>query len=123
MTKYKMPRSIALDISECVSRALHEDIGDGDITALLVPLKKSATAKIIALQPAVICGIPLAEEVFNQLNGQVATNWLVSEGEEVIEGDVIALLSGSARTLLTGERTVLNFLQVDKKNYFCSKKL
>ena len=48
MTNYKMPRSIALDISECVSRALHEDIGDGDITALLVPLKKSATAKIIA---------------------------------------------------------------------------
>jgi nicotinate-nucleotide pyrophosphorylase (carboxylating) len=122
MTKYKMPRSIALDISECVSRALHEDIGDGDITALLVPLKKSATAKIIALQPAVICGIPWAEEVFNQLNGQVETNWLVSEGEEVIEGDVIALLSGSARALLTGERTVLNFLQTLSGTASCARR-
>ena len=117
-----MPRLTALDIGECVSRALHEDVGDGDITASLIPPEKVATAKIIALQRAVICGIPWAEEVFNQLKGRVKTEWFVTEGQEVIDGDVIAVLSGSARALLTGERTALNFLQTLSGTASCARR-
>ena len=117
-----MPRLTALDIGECVSRALHEDVGDGDITASLIPPEKVATAEIIALQRAVICGIPWAEEVFNQLKGRVKTEWFVTEGQEVIDGDVIAVLSGSARALLTGERTALNFLQTLSGTASCARR-
>ena len=117
-----MPRLTALDIGECVSRALQEDVGDGDITASLIPPEKVATAEIIALQRAVICGIPWAEEVFNQLKGRVKTEWFVTEGQEVIDGDVIAVLSGSARALLTGERTALNFLQTLSGTASCARR-
>ena len=117
-----MPRSTALDIAECVSRALQEDVGDGDITGALISLEKMATANITALQPAVICGIPWAEEVFHQLGGDVSTNWLINEGQEVLTGDVIAVLSGSARSLLTGERTALNFLQTLSGTATCARR-
>jgi nicotinate-nucleotide pyrophosphorylase (carboxylating) len=122
MTKFKMTQSTALDIVECVSRALQEDVGEGDITGALISLEKMATAHITALQPAVICGIPWAEEVFNQLEGDVITDWLIDEGQEVRTGDVIAVLSGSARSLLTGERTALNFLQTLSGTATCARR-
>ena len=104
------------------ARALQEDVGDGDITGALISLEKMATAHITALQPAVICGIPWAEEVFNQLGGDVSTNWLINEGQEVMTGDVVAVLSGSARSLLTGERTALNFLQTLSGTATCARR-
>jgi nicotinate-nucleotide pyrophosphorylase (carboxylating) len=93
---------------------LEEDVGSGDITAALIPAGRAATAKIIGREPGILCGTHYAEEVFSQIgltSGSVAIDWLVGDGDEVKDGTVIASLSGSARSILTGERSALNILQ------------
>lgn len=100
------------DIPQCVARALQEDIGAGDITALLIPQRQHAKAEIICRQPAVICGCAWVDEVFAQLDSTVQLNWLVQDGDTVEANQPLLTLSGNARILLTGERTALNFLQL-----------
>lgn len=99
------------DMIEAVSRALHEDIRDGDITAQLIPAENKATATIITREQAVICGTAWVDEVFRQLDTAITLTWLVQDGEDVQPGQTLVELSGPARSLLTGERTALNFLQ------------
>ncbi len=99
------------DMIETVSRALHEDIRDGDITAKLIPAGKLATATIITRESAVICGTAWVDEVFRQLDSAITLKWLVKDGDEVQPGQTLVELSGPAQPLLTGERTALNFLQ------------
>ena len=111
MARIQIPSATAADIPSCVSRALQEDIGTGDITAQLIPRKKIITAAINVRQSAVVCGIPWAEEVFHQLDGNVAIKWHFEEGDETQAGETLATLSGNARALVSGERTALNFLQ------------
>lgn len=101
----------ALLISESVRLALAEDIGAGDITGLLVPEASLAKAQIISRQPAVICGIAWANEVFKQIDPAVILDWRVQDGDRVITNQLLCILSGKARALLLGERTALNFLQ------------
>lgn len=100
------------DIPHCVARALKEDIGTGDITALLIPQRQQAKAEIICRQPAVICGCAWVDEVFAQLDASVQLHWLVQDGDTVEANQPLLTLSGNARVLLTGERTALNFLQL-----------
>jgi nicotinate-nucleotide pyrophosphorylase (carboxylating) len=95
-----------------VARALKEDIGTGDITALLIPQRQQAKAEIICRQPAVICGCAWVDEVFAQLDSSVQLHWLVQDGDTVEANQPLLTLSGNARVLLTGERTALNFLQL-----------
>lgn len=102
---------LAKDIEESVRRALEEDIRTGDITAQLIPAENRATAKVITREHAVICGTAWVDEVFRQLDSSVTTHWLVQDGDEVQPGQTLLELSGPARSLLTGERTALNFLQ------------
>ncbi|TNF09316.1 MAG: carboxylating nicotinate-nucleotide diphosphorylase [Gammaproteobacteria bacterium] len=102
---------LAKDIEESVRRALEEDIRDGDITAQLIPAENRATAKVITREQAVICGTAWVDEVFRQLDPSVTAHWLVQDGDEVLPGQSLLELSGPARSLLTGERTALNFLQ------------
>jgi nicotinate-nucleotide pyrophosphorylase (carboxylating) len=99
-------------IKSAVKAALHEDIGDGDITALLVPAGNHAKAKVISRENAIICGQAWVVEVFAQLDTSVEINWLVKDGDRVSENQTLFTLSGPARSLLTGERTALNFLQL-----------
>ncbi|TNE95070.1 carboxylating nicotinate-nucleotide diphosphorylase [Porticoccus sp.] len=99
------------DMIEAVNRALHEDIRDGDITAQLIPAENKATATIITREPAVICGTAWVDEVFRQLDTAITLKWLVQDGDDVQPGQTLVELSGPARSLLTGERTALNFLQ------------
>ncbi|MDP1520015.1 carboxylating nicotinate-nucleotide diphosphorylase [Porticoccus litoralis] len=99
------------DIKEAVSRALEEDIRDGDITAQLIPAENKATATVITRESAVICGTAWVDEVFKQLDAAITLKWLVQDGDEVQPGQTLVELSGPARSLLTGERTALNFLQ------------
>jgi nicotinate-nucleotide pyrophosphorylase (carboxylating) len=99
------------DIQEIVALSLAEDVGDGDITAELIPFNTYATAKIISREPAVIAGFPWAEEVFRQVDQYVTLERTIEEGATVVPGQTIATLSGPARSLLTGERTALNWLQ------------
>jgi nicotinate-nucleotide pyrophosphorylase (carboxylating) len=97
--------------SELVERALAEDVGAGDVTtAVTVPETARARALITQKAPGVIYGLELAEQAFRALDPDVVINRLVAEGEWRDGGPVLEL-RGSARALLTGERTALNFLQ------------
>lgn len=99
------------DIIECVRRALAEDIGDGDITAQLIPADTLASATVITREAAVLCGQPWVKEVFRQVDPGVTLSWAVEEGAEVDADQLLLTLRGPARSLLTGERAALNFLQ------------
>lgn len=105
-------QQLTLDIRSAVATALREDIGDGDITAQLVPATSHAQASVISRENAIICGQAWVNEVFTQLDPNVKVEWLVSDGDRVAENQALFTLSGPARSLLTGERTALNFLQV-----------
>lgn len=98
-------------IENSVSIALAEDIGAGDVTGLLIPEDEVSMATIITREAAVICGIDWVEEVFAQLDNDVHIEWEVEDGESVEAGQTLCSLSGNSRSLLTGERTALNFLQ------------
>ncbi len=99
------------DIRAVVKHALEEDIRDGDITAMLIPADNKAEAQVITREPAVVCGQPWVNEVFRQLDPDVEIEWLVKDGDEVQPEQILFKLKGAARSLLTGERTALNFLQ------------
>jgi nicotinate-nucleotide pyrophosphorylase (carboxylating) len=103
--------AIPQDIGEQVARALAEDVGTGDLTAALVPAGRPGRATLITREPAVVCGQAWFDEVFRQLDPSVLVTWIVSEGASVPAGQLVCRLEGPARSLLTGERTALNFLQ------------
>jgi nicotinate-nucleotide pyrophosphorylase (carboxylating) len=105
--------SIALpsDIPVTVSRALSEDIGDGDLTAALVPEHAQARGHVISREDAVLCGSAWFDEVFRQVDDRINIHWEVQDGATVRPDQVLCRLEGPARGLLTGERTALNFLQ------------
>lgn len=99
------------DLSVTVSRALAEDIGDGDLTAALVPAGARAKGRVITREPAVLCGTAWFDEVFRQVDDAIAIHWEVGDGEVVKKDQVLCRLEGPARGLLTAERSALNFLQ------------
>jgi nicotinate-nucleotide pyrophosphorylase (carboxylating) len=99
------------DLDEQVARALAEDVGGGDLTAALVPADRSGRATVITRESAVICGQPWVDAVFRQLDPSVRVQWEVDEGASVAPDQLLCRLAGPARSLLTGERTALNFLQ------------
>jgi nicotinate-nucleotide pyrophosphorylase (carboxylating) len=94
-----------------VKNALDEDIGGGDLTAMLVPATQTATAKVIVREHAVICGIDWFNACFKQIDTYVQIDWLVTEGEYVQPNQTLCKITGLARSLLTAERCALNFLQ------------
>jgi nicotinate-nucleotide pyrophosphorylase (carboxylating) len=98
-------------IEENVRTALNEDVGNGDITAELIPASDRAQARVISRQEAVVCGRAWVDEVFRQVDPEVQIEWLVEDGDKVERDQVLFRLQGSARSLLTGERAALNFLQ------------
>jgi nicotinate-nucleotide pyrophosphorylase (carboxylating) len=98
-------------IPDAVTYALSEDIGNGDITAQLIPEEQTATARIISRQDAVICGVDWVNEVFKQVDPNLTLEWQVDDGDLVQRDQVLFYAKGSARNLLTAERAALNFLQ------------
>lgn len=111
MSKPILTEQLQADIERTVRWALAEDIGDGDITAELIPTTAEATATIITRERAVLCGRPWVEAVFRQLDPEVRLDWQVDDGEIIEPDQLLVTLHGRARSLLTGERTALNFLQ------------
>jgi nicotinate-nucleotide pyrophosphorylase (carboxylating) len=99
------------DIVATVKRALAEDVGDGDLTAALIPHDAQGNAIVISRDPATLCGRAWFDEVFRQLDASVIVEWLAQDGEGIVANQPLCRLQGPARTLLTGERTALNFLQ------------
>ncbi|MEO8441501.1 MAG: carboxylating nicotinate-nucleotide diphosphorylase, partial [Betaproteobacteria bacterium] len=95
-----------------VSAALAEDIGGGDWTAQLIPANAHADANVITRHDAIVCGAPWFDECLRRLDPAVAIEWAVSEGAQARAGQALVRIRGSARALLTGERTALNFLQL-----------
>jgi nicotinate-nucleotide pyrophosphorylase (carboxylating) len=98
-------------LAATVANALQEDIGSGDLTAQLVAADASASASVISRQTALICGRPWVDEVFRQIDPLCQPRWAVPEGGIVAANAVIFSVSGKARSLLTAERSALNFLQ------------
>jgi len=99
-------------IAGSVSVALAEDVGPGDLTAELVPAGQRAQARVFARESCILCGRPWFDEVFRQLGENVVIDWQVDEGDRAVNDQVICTVHGSARNVLTGERTALNFLQL-----------
>lgn len=99
------------DIQTAVANALTEDVGTGDITAQLIPAENQAHARIISRDRAIVAGSQWVNEVFRQLDPTVQVIWRVTDGQWVRPNQTLFELKGSARSLLTGERCALNFLQ------------
>ena len=99
-------------IRRIIKLALEEDIGSGDITTeAVIPADMPAKAEIVARQDCVVCGIEVAELVFKMLDGCIEFKKLVKDCDAVKANHVLAEVSGNARSLLSAERTALNFLQ------------
>ncbi len=99
------------EITANVKTALAEDVGPGDVTAELVPADAVATATLITREHAVLAGCPWFDEVFKQLDATVNIDWRVADGDTVSPNQILCDINGPARSLLTGERTAINFLQ------------
>lgn len=108
MTKPVLPA----DIASTVRRALNEDLGTGDLTARLLPQEMTSEATVLCRDSAILCGVAWFSEVFRQLDGDVSIDWRCEDGDAVKPGQTVCTLSGSTRSLLSGERTALNFLQL-----------
>lgn len=108
----QIPKAWRDDLVTSVRLALAEDIGSGDITASLIPADAVTEACVITREDAVICGVDWVNEVFAQLDPRVTVHWLCRDGERVSAGSRLFTLQGPARSLLTGERAALNFLQL-----------
>lgn len=98
-------------IARNVSAALDEDIGDGDITAGLIPEQARAKARIITREPMVLAGRPWVEATCKAFDPNITLHWPAAEGAEISPNGIVFEMSGSSRALLTVERTLLNFLQ------------
>jgi nicotinate-nucleotide pyrophosphorylase (carboxylating) len=98
-------------VARVVAAALAEDIGPlGDLTASLVPAEASVTAHVVARAAGVVAGTACATEVFAQLDRAVEVEWLVPDGASVEPGEQVGTIVGPLRSVLTGERSALNFL-------------
>jgi nicotinate-nucleotide pyrophosphorylase (carboxylating) len=98
-------------IQSQVTFALEEDMGLGDITAQLIPDDQEISATVISRELAVLCGQAWVNEVFSQLGDRVSLTWHYNDGDLLEPNKAFLTIKGHARTILTGERTALNFLQ------------
>lgn len=99
------------EILDCIKRALDEDIGTGDATTLsIVPTDATMRGQIIAKQDGVIAGLDIARAAYELLDSSVEFSPQLADGSRVARGGILALVSGRTSSLLTAERTALNFL-------------
>jgi len=94
-----------------IKNFLAEDIGSGDITASIIPASRQAKARVITRETMVLCGQAWFDSVFKTLNPELNISWFKAEGDVCEADTLLCELKGSARDLLTGERTALNLLQ------------
>lgn len=103
---------LTAEIERNVAAALTEDVGSGDLTAMLIAPDINATATVISRVDAILCGAPWFDATFKQLDPRVNVHWNARDGDAVGPDQALCELNGPARALLTGERTALNFLQL-----------
>lgn len=100
------------DLIQSVRIALQEDIQSGDITAELIPADDTMRAQVITREDTVICGVDWVNETFAQIDSKVAVTWHCKDGDKIPADSRLFTVEGLARSLLTAERTALNFLQL-----------
>lgn len=105
-------RSLTEAISTNVREALAEDLGDGDISASLIDRSSHASARVITRAAGVFCGAPWVEETLKRVDPNVQVDWRVKDGNRVSPDQILFELHGGARSLLSAERTLLNFVQL-----------
>jgi len=99
-------------VREAAARAVGEDVGPDDVTSrLMIPDGIQATGSLVAREPCVLAGMDVAEAVFREVDGQLKWRALAQDGERILAGQKVAEVTGSARSVLTGERCALNFIQ------------
>ena len=104
--------NLASAIQENVNAALKEDLGRGDLTARLIPIKTRASATVITRETAVLCGTAWFEACFRKLDPKVKIGWTAKDGDNIQAGQALCKISGKARAMLSAERPALNFLQI-----------
>ncbi|GAB4057998.1 carboxylating nicotinate-nucleotide diphosphorylase [Uliginosibacterium sediminicola] len=108
----ELTQQLRVEIQREVASALAEDIGTGDLTAQLIPVSANASGRVITRQEAIVCGTAWFDTVFQMLEPESSVVWHVKDGERVKPGQLLCDIFASARSLLTAERTALNFLQL-----------
>lgn len=103
---------LRVELQRNVAASLAEDIGTGDLTALLIPAGTDARGRVITREDAVICGTAWFDATFAALSSNAAVVWHVKDGDRVKPNQVLCEVVAGARVLLTAERTALNFLQL-----------
>ena len=107
-----MDDQLKIEITRNVRFALREDVGDGDVTGELIPEANIAEATILTRERVTIAGQPWVDEVCRQVDAAIEVTWHCSDGDTVDANAVLCDLTGPARSILTAERTALNFLQL-----------
>lgn len=98
-------------VREAAARAVGEDVGPLDVTSRLISADRIGTAVLLTREPCVLAGLEVAEAVFREVDGNLKWKALAKEGDRLKAGQAVAEVEGSARSLLSGERCALNFLQ------------
>ena len=99
-------------VREAAARAVGEDVGPDDVTSrLMIPEGIQATGFLVAREPCVLAGMYVAEAVFREVDGELKWRAMAQDGEKILVGRKVAEVTGSARSVLTGERCALNFIQ------------
>jgi len=108
----KMPLALAAEIERNVAIALSEDIGGGDLTALLTSGGHVSRGRVVSREAAVLCGTAWFDACFLRLDGTARIDWQAKDGERITAGQTLCEIAAETRALLTAERTALNFLQL-----------
>lgn len=111
MSTHTHSKDALIIINNAVNAALDEDIGSGDVTAASFDNDETASAKVICRETAVLCGQQWFELAFHKLDPDIVIDWKLNDGDNMEPDATVCTLNGSAKAILTGERTALNFLQ------------
>lgn len=100
------------NLDELILMALREDVGDGDHSTLAcIPPTAQGKAKMVAKQDGILCGIEVAQRVFQLVNSDLKITLTKHDGDAIVKGDLLMLVEGSSASILTAERTALNYIQ------------
>ncbi len=106
-----MPHPSQASIAQNVRLALAEDLGSGDVSAMLIQAETPARAQVITREAMILAGQAWFNEVFAQLDPGIQIEWTAQDGDHLTAGALLCTVNGSARNILSGERSALNFLQ------------
>ena len=106
------PITMKLNVDPLLLSALQEDITSDDVsTNSVMPYAQTGEADLICKQDGIICGLQIFERIFTLLDGETVTKFYAADGDVITNGQLIAKVRGDIRTILSGERTALNYLQ------------